>query len=240
MRNEKGQTLEAFLSAYNPGAYERPSVTADIAVFTLLDGPDVNLGILLIKRKDHPFIGQWALPGGFLDVKQDQDLMAAAGRELLEETGVKGLALRQFHTFSDMHRDPRTRIITSGYVSVVPAGLLKPKAADDAADEGIFKINAYTHRDVITLALSGKETYKTDAKLYEDALGPNIMAVSRENTAEEKKLASDHGFVIHKALQYLMSLDTDRLCAALCGEKGMLYAQTKRMLNEVKSLYYRA
>ena len=63
-RNEKGQTLSEFLSEYDIKKYDRPSVTVDNIVLAHVDG---RPAVLLIKRRNHPFIGCLAFPGGFLE-----------------------------------------------------------------------------------------------------------------------------------------------------------------------------
>ena len=86
--------------------YPRPAVTVDIVIATREESPRV----LLIRRKNEPFAGCWALPGGF--VEMDETLESAARRELHEETGVKTKALVQLGTFGDPGRDPRGRTIS--------------------------------------------------------------------------------------------------------------------------------
>ena len=88
--DENGLTEEEFLSQYQPRDYERPSVTVDMLIFAV-DKSGENKRLLLIKRKNHPYLGCWALPGGFVEMKES--LREAAARELEEETGVKGMRL---------------------------------------------------------------------------------------------------------------------------------------------------
>jgi len=131
-----------------PGAY----LTADIVIFTIRGG---RLEILLIERGGEPFEGCWALPGGF--VEHDEDFDAAARRELEEETGVKGLALEQLHTFGAPNRDPRGRVITVAFYTLVPAGQLSPRAGDDAARAKWFDADnlprlAFDHATIVALA----------------------------------------------------------------------------------------
>ena len=138
--NDKGLTEEQFLKEYSPGDYERPSVTTDILVFTVQnkDVADIrkadkkDLKILLIKRKDHPYIGQWAIPGGFVDIHES--LEEAAKRELKEETDLDNIYFEQLATYGDVKRDPRMRVISSAYMALIPSRHLKPKAGDDAED----------------------------------------------------------------------------------------------------------
>ena len=69
--------------------WPRPGVTVDLALFTVTGAlNELRLQVVLIERRDPPFAGQWALPGGF--VRENEDLHAAALRELREETGIRG------------------------------------------------------------------------------------------------------------------------------------------------------
>jgi 8-oxo-dGTP diphosphatase len=83
-------------SPYDPAAFERPSVTVDVVAFT---AKARKLHVLLIRRGVWPYEGQWALPGGFVQMSEDLD--TAAHRELTEETGVAGAEfLEQLYTRS--------------------------------------------------------------------------------------------------------------------------------------------
>ena len=149
--NKDGLTEEEFLRNYNPGNYERPSVTVDMLLFTIEDtiSDDVRkldkkeLKILLIKRKDHPYLGQWALPGGF--VNKYESLDTAAYRELREETNIDNVYMEQLATFGDNvvegePRDPRTWVISTAYMALIPNRNLKPIAGDDAQDVDWFTV----------------------------------------------------------------------------------------------------
>ena len=116
--NEYGETLEQFLKNYDENKYRRPSNTVDMILFTVYEG---NLKVLLVKRKNHPFIGDWAMPGGFIEFEEDME--QAVLRELKEETSIsKYTYFRQLYTFGNADRDPRTRIITTVYLSMTPSG----------------------------------------------------------------------------------------------------------------------
>ena len=107
-------------------------VTVDVALLTVRDDA---LSILLIERGHDPFKGQWALPGGFVDV--DEGLDTAAKRELQEETGVRvdevAAHLEQLGTYGDPGRDPRGRTVSVVYVAMAP-DVPAVEGADDAAD----------------------------------------------------------------------------------------------------------
>mgnify|MGYP001021846554 CR=1 FL=1 len=132
-RNIAGKTLPEFLAAYDPKCFDCPSVTVDMAVITL-EGE-----VLLIRRGDHPNIGRWALPGGFLNM--DETLHKAAARELCEETGLSNVPLIPFGMFGEPTRDPRTRIITCAFLARAKRDELTFAAGDDAADAALFAIS---------------------------------------------------------------------------------------------------
>ena len=135
VRDKNGLTEAEFLARYDAGKYPRPSVTADVAAFTHTDG---RPRVLLVRRGGHPFIGTWALPGGF--VEPEETVETAARRELWEETGIENAPVRQIGTYSDPHRDPRTRVITVAFYSCLDGLPAQPKAGDDAAEAGAFEI----------------------------------------------------------------------------------------------------
>jgi len=133
--------------------WPRPMVTADAAVFAFCDG---RARLLLIQRKQGPFQGHWALPGGF--VEMDEDLKDAAARELAEETGLRGVALEQLHTFGRPGRDPRGRVVTVVYFGIAEHSREQIEAADDAADAQWFDIEdlptmAFDHEEIARRAM---------------------------------------------------------------------------------------
>ena len=141
---------------YDVTTYERPSVTVDVVIFSILDE---ELKVLLIKRKIWPYEGMWAIPGGF--VKMDESLETAAYRELAEETGVtsENVYLEQLYTFGQPDRDPRTRVITVAYFALVSADKIRAQAADDAEDVAWFSVYrlpplAFDHADILNYALT--------------------------------------------------------------------------------------
>lgn len=129
-RNADGLTEAQFLAQYRPGDYERPSVTVDMMVLRMKEGLD-GLQLLLIQRKDHPFMGHWALPGGFINM--DESAYEAACRELREETSLTDVYLEQIYTMSQPERDPRMRVIDIAYMALLPYGTVAEAVAGDDA-----------------------------------------------------------------------------------------------------------
>jgi 8-oxo-dGTP diphosphatase len=143
--------------------YPRPALTVDCVVFGYDEG---ELKVLLIERGLEPFKGRWALPGGF--VRVDESLDEAARRELLEETGLKNVFLEQLYTFGAVDRDPRERVVSVAYYSLVKLSDHRAKAATDAANAQWFPVSsvpklAFDHADILATALArlkGKVRYE--------------------------------------------------------------------------------
>jgi ADP-ribose pyrophosphatase YjhB (NUDIX family) len=104
----------AFLAAYDPTKFERPSLAVDVVLLSALEGA---LYTLLVKREEHPHKGRWALPGGF--VRMTEALDAAAARVLEAKTGLVRVFLEQLYTFGDPRRDPRMRVVSVAYYALV-------------------------------------------------------------------------------------------------------------------------
>jgi len=106
------------------------SVAVDLVVLTVRDS---QLQVLVVTRGVEPFAGRLALPGGF--VLDGEDLLAAAERELEEETGVRDLHvhLEQLATYGHPTRDPRGRVIAVAHLALVP-DVGTPTAGSDADD----------------------------------------------------------------------------------------------------------
>lgn len=142
---------EEFLEQYDINQYDRPSLAADIVVFTINQEklakteyrklPAKKLNLLMIKRALPPFQGEWALPGGFM--RRDETIYETARRELQEETGTDKAYLELCHVFSDLGRDPRGWIVSQTFMAVLndedrARGSLK--AGSDAKEADWFQI----------------------------------------------------------------------------------------------------
>lgn len=133
--------------------HPHPAVTVDCAVF----GYDAaDLKVLLIRRKLEPFKGQWALPGGFVQIAES--LEAAARRELSGETGLGQLFLEQLYTFGEPDRDPRERVISVAYYALVKLTDHTVRAASDAEDAAWFPVAelptlGFDHERIVETAL---------------------------------------------------------------------------------------
>ena len=144
--------------------YPRPSLTVDCIIFGLDESS--RLKVLLIQRAKDPFKDAWALPGGFVD--ENETLEYAALRELKEETGISDVFIEQLFTFGTPGRDPRGRVVTVAYYSLINLAEHKIGADTDALDVKWFPINslpplAFDHAEILKTAINrlrGKVRYQ--------------------------------------------------------------------------------
>ncbi len=218
-KNAAGQSLEEFLERYDPYKYPTPSCTTDAVIFSYegescetIDG----LKVLLVKRSNHPGIGYWALPGGFVNLKEN--LEDTARRELEEETGVRGLVMEQVAAYGDYDRDPRTRVITTAYMALVHRTDVKVRAGDDAADavwcglelkempnrvpgtEKEENMERDKNRKFYRLNVKCEERgFETDAYVEYAAAG-HLIREEKYTVTRQGEIASDHAAIIVQAL----------------------------------------
>jgi 8-oxo-dGTP diphosphatase len=100
-----------------------PYLTTDCVIW------DDHARILLIRRKNEPFKGAYALPGGFIDIGETVE--AACRREVLEETGLAVEGLSLVGVYSDPTRDPRGHTVSVVYAAALP-NAPRPNAGSDA------------------------------------------------------------------------------------------------------------
>ena len=130
--------------------YKSPKLTVDGIVLK-------DSKILLIKRKNQPFEGKWALPGGFVEYGEKTE--DATIREVLEETGLKTKINHLVGVYSDPNRDPRGHTVSIVYVlDTIDNGELK--SGDDACDAKFFDLKnlpglSFDHEVIIKDVLGG-------------------------------------------------------------------------------------
>ena len=126
---------------------ETPKLMVDVVVLSE-DGR-----VLLIRRASDPYEGQWALPGGFVEL--GETLEDAAAREAEEETGLRVEIVRLLGVYSDPNRDPRGHNVSCAYLARAPGG--EPSAASDAAEVAFLDPStvelAFDHDKIIADAL---------------------------------------------------------------------------------------
>lgn len=221
IKNDRGMLEKEFLESYDISAFNRPSVTVDILLFTMSDEDVINyrklakksLKILLIKRNEHPYLGMWALPGGF--VRINEDLETAAYRELKEETNVDNAYLEQLYTYGDVKRDPRGRIISTAYMSLLDKDEVKTRAASDADDvrwfEVMYKLSSkdkatteigYIENSYINIELVNEETVlRSCIKIAKNVEGKHVSY--KRSIVTNENLSFDHGLIVQYGIERL-------------------------------------
>ncbi len=226
--NKNGLNEKEYIEAYDISRYDQPSVTVDMLLFTISSEEvnnyrkvaDKSLRILLIQRNEHPYIGQWALPGGF--VRMNEDLETAAYRELKEETGIDNAFLEQLYTYGQVGRDPRGRIISTSYMSLVNETEMNTKAGSDAADARWFDVKYkllkeelvkddpnqtdndqdYVENKYIEIALTCEELKLSSMIKVSRIVKGRHVSYKRE-IVESKEISFDHGLIIQYGVERL-------------------------------------
>ena len=185
--DKDGLTEAEYLAGYRQGDYPRPSVTADMAVFR---EREQGMELLLVRRGGHPFLGKWALPGGFAEPGETVD--EAAARELREETNLTDLPLTPFGFFSTPGRDKRAWTMSEGFAAILSEDSPEPVAGDDAREAGWFTVDSHWESGVLTLTFEGPERF--EAKLMRG--GAYAFAIR-----DTGGLAFDHAHIIARAME---------------------------------------
>lgn len=171
-----------------PGVYTyrwpRPALTVDVALFGLVEG---RLSLLLIRRGGDPFLGWWALPGGF--VRLDEDLEWAARRELMEEAGVRPRWIEQIGAFGAPGRDPRERVVTVAWWALLRVEDHAPVAASDASEVAWHPVDAlpplaFDHPDIAAAALVRLRARARDGAIGAELLGDTFTLGALQSVQE--------------------------------------------------------
>jgi len=186
---------KAFLAAYDPKAFPAVLVTVDAALFTF---HQEQLLVLLVKRSNHPDMGKWGLPGGFIDPARDKTLEDTVNRKLLEKTGVAPPYLEQLHTIGNDSRDKRGWSVTACYTALIAHQKCAPgiDSVSDARWVGFDELDnidiAFDHRSVISLARE---------RLKQKALYSIVPAYALPEKFTLPELQRIHELLIGKPLQ---------------------------------------
>ncbi len=193
LRDKNGLTEAEYLAQYRPKDYNRPSVTADIAIFRTAK---TGCELLLIQRGGHPYLGKWALPGGFS--RESEPVSETARRELAEETHLTGIPLEPVGLFSSPGRDPRMWVMSEAYAARLGREA-EATAGDDADDAAWFAVSAEDGPQTLTLAFSGVSgNFRT---VLQKRTVPGISGPRTEYAIQDSGgLAFDHAAIIASAM----------------------------------------
>ncbi len=195
---------EEFLNNYNPGEFDRPSLTTDILIVSVSDEKQANyrksnkkyMSILLVKRDNYPFKDKWCLPGGFLAM--DEDLEECPKRILARETNLHDIYLEQLYTFGSVNRDPRMRIISTSYMALIDKNRLQDKLSSNASWFNISYLDS--DNEVLVTLDNGTENFQFKIK---KTLKEHTTDHYKFDIIENASLAFDHPLVIYSGIERL-------------------------------------
>lgn len=193
--NTKYQEQE-FLKNYNTNNYEKPSVTVDVVALTIGEKDETNyrkntkkrLKVLLMKRTDFPFKDMWALPGGFVDIRET--LEDATARVLLNKTDLSKAYLEQLYTWDEIDRDPRHRIFSISYLTLIQEDNLQTKSADKTYEWFNLSMDRIFEK---TEKIDGGERWTTIERLeFESEKESFIVTIELTRTMQERLLSQSY------------------------------------------------
>ena len=195
---------EEYLAGYSLLRYPTYAVTADTVLFSILTEedssyrkvPEHTLAVLLVHRRAHPQRGLLAVPGGFL--RPEETIEDCALREIEEETGIVPDNLVPAGVFSGTDRDPRGRIISNAFLSVLPKTVL-PSPGGDAVDADWYTVRLTNQGNTYDLLLEKDGETAAAELLYSEC--STIAAKFR--TVKNQGLAFDHAEIICNAIAEL-------------------------------------
>ena len=161
-------------------------LAVDLAILTVREDA---LQVLVITRANEPFSGRLALPGGFL--RNDEDIPDAAVRELAEETGLDGtrLHLEQLRAYGAPDRDPRGRVVSIAFLTIMP-DLPLPTAGSDASSaawapvEKVRGTLSFDHDQILDEAVERARTRLEFTTLATTFCGPSFTIGDLRNVYE--------------------------------------------------------
>ncbi len=202
-----------FLKNYDRSAWPAPSLTADIAVFSLMQeegeayrrDPENKLKLLMIQRGGHPYKDLWALPGGFC--LENESIEETAARELKEETNVSEAYLDPIGMFSERGRDPRGWIVSQAFLSLIDPADYRLRAGSDAWKAAWFNFHIEETEESRKADACGASAVRTYQIRLENKEGCVLSAVIRENyrcdarkETRSFQLLNNNGFAFDHAL----------------------------------------
>jgi 8-oxo-dGTP diphosphatase len=193
-RTDPDRSETEFLAKHDVAAFDRFSVAVDVVLVSAFQR---RLHTVLLKRREHPHKDRWALPGGFM--RKSESLDDAAMRVLRDKSGFAGVFVEQLCTFSQVDRDPRTRVISTAYLALVEAEQFQDTA----------RANSDATMAAIDVTWPGEE-------------GDPVTVHSQQGQA--LSLAFDHAAILGLAVKRLRGkLDYSNIAFALLGERFTLF-----------------
>ena len=196
---------EEFLRDYDSSVFEKLSITTDILILSVADEDTGNyrkldekkFSVLLVKRDNYPFKDKWCLPGGF--VGYNEDLEDAAKRILKAETNLDNIYIEQLYTFGSPNRDPRMRVVSTSYMSLIDKNHIDTKLKENAS---WFNINILEDEKSIQVMLENENNVTIKFvidKVLRDKSTDRYDYVIKENDG----LAFDHPKVVVSGISRL-------------------------------------
>jgi len=212
---KQSESEKKFLEEYDFRSFDRPAVTADIIAFSIHSVDSGNykkddenrLSVLLVKRGDHPDKGCWSLPGGFID--SAKTIEECAADKIRAKTNIFPETLVPIGSFSDPERDPRGRVISNAFITVISENENDIKKGENTDETQWFSVTSSAKGKQYITELTGESEKITC--ICEKKAGS--LEQDKFNIVNDGGLAFDHAAILTKAIGELrrMGRDFERL-----------------------------
>ena len=244
-----------FLDNYDSNKFDKLSMTADILVISVSNKEKTNtrgndnkvMSILLVKREGYPFKDRYCLPGGFLNPK-DETLEECAKRVLKKETNLEDIYLEQLYTFDSLDRDPRMRVVSTSFVSLIDKNRLTNMINKNASwfdiesikeEDNIISINLNNGSEKINIKIKQELKDKTtDRYKYTGinnktiAFDHDIVIISGLNRIRNKLSYTD--IVFNMMPEYFTLKDLQQVYEVILGKKLLDPAFRRMIIDKVE------
>src|SRR3989344_6835749 len=218
--------------------YWSPSVTTDIVVFTIEND---ELKVLLIKRPDDPFMGYWALPGGF--ILENETTQNAAVRLLKDKAGIQDVYVEQLYTFDNKKRDPRGYVMSVTYFALVPKDKIKFDFTERTQSPQFLPVRrlpnlGFDHKEIINYA-RGRLQSKLEYTNVVYSLLPKEFTFNQLQKAYETILGKrlDKRNFRKKFMQLDLIKSTKKVLKATRQRPAKLYTFSSHKLSALKKFF---
>jgi ADP-ribose pyrophosphatase YjhB (NUDIX family) len=197
-----GLSEKEFLENYDPKDFDQVSLAVDMVILAVevelagdVTRPDKpELKILLVKRAEHPYLGSWSLPGGFVGL--NETLEQTGKRVTKSKTALEDLYLEQLYTFGEVERDPRARIISCSYLALMDYSQALSAQNSQAKSSSWFAVSEAGDNELV---LSGAGE-RLAIPFHEFISRKGRISEIKRKPAGANPLAFDHAEIILEAL----------------------------------------
>ena len=176
--------MEQQIKDYPQKSYDHAVVAVDVVIFSILNQ---KLSVLLLKLKEDPLAGKWALPGGL--VTKNESLTEAVKRHMKNRVGTENVHVEQLYTFGDPNRDPKGWVVSVAYMALLSSNKFEPKTSERYETISWHPIQglpdmAYDHKEIVLTAVKRLKNKITYTNIIKDLMAAEFTLTELQDMHE--------------------------------------------------------